>query len=89
MDLYYALIIYILIFIILLIIFCVAGLNFWGALVLTIIICQLILWILKSPFNVQMTEESGSAYFIYILINILSPIIVYLYVIVVIIQGKT
>lgn len=82
MDLFYALLIYCIFLLILLVVFVIIGLNFWKALVLSLIICQFILLILRSPFGFDNYEESGSCYALYILICVFTPIIVYLYVII-------
>jgi len=80
MDLFYSLIIYIIFLVLVFFIFYFCGCGFWKALVISLILSQALLWLLKSPYNINIKEEYGSIYGMYIFINIMTIVVVYLYV---------
>ncbi len=82
MDLVLILVIYLILLVVIIFALFKSGIKIWSSIILGLVICQIILNILKPPSSIDLDEESGSNYAFYILIQIFTPIIVYIYVIV-------
>ena len=79
MDLSQSLIVYFVVVIVLILVFCRIGIHVWSAIVIALIIGQILLNILISPKDVNVEVESGSMYAIYVLIQLATLIVVYIY----------
>lgn len=88
MELYLILIVYFIILICLIFVFYKYGINIYSSIILSMIICFLLLNILKPPINVNLEEEDSITYFIYILIELLTPIFIFIYAIIMAVKDK-
>ena len=79
MELTYALCIYAFVVVILILIFCRTGIRAWSAVVLSLLIGQILINILAPPSDIDTDTDSGSSYAFYMLIQLGTPIVVFIY----------
>lgn len=88
MELSYILVVYLIILISLIFIFYKFGIKLGGSIISSLIISQILLNLIMPPSNVNLEEEPMQTYCFYLLIQFLTPIIVYIYALVVATDGK-
>ena len=81
MELYLVLTTYFIVLIILIFVFYKYGIYIWSSIILSIIFSFLILNILKPLSAIDPDVDIGSTYILYIIIQVLTPIIVFIYAI--------
>jgi len=82
MELYIVLILYFIVFICLIFTFYKSSIKITSSVILSLIFSQILLNILKPPSEVNPEKENLSLYSFYILIQFLTPIIIFIYAIV-------
>ena len=79
MELTYALYVYLIVVIVLILVLCRNGIRPWSAVLIGLVTGQVLLLAMAPPSNLDDGTDSGSAYALYMLIQLATPIIVYIY----------